>query len=493
MALGDRTEIERAVIDPLEKFSELMGLPPIRAAVEAAEGPVYLVGGTVRDLILGRPVHDYDLTVSANLEETARRAGQILGVRPIPMGRPPLTIHRLPWQGVHLDICPMEGGDVRADLLRRDLTINAVGLELTADKAVFLDPTGGLRDLDDKILRFVAEDNVVADPLRILRLFRFAAVLGFDIHPESLVMAARHAPLAARPAGERVREEILTMLGADKAFPALRAMHRAGVLLSLFPEMETAAGCTQGDHHHLDVLEHTLAAVEASEAFMAGPEEYSPEYAGRIRSWLDLGRRRALVKLTLLFHDLGKPETRSTDEEGRVRFLGHAQAGMRIAAGIAERLRLSNAEIDLIFNLIRHHLRLFHLMESRDKGKLTRRGIWRFGREIGPLLWGVVVHSLSDLAATKGPIRREKGDEPVFLDFLEFILEELDRQQAAAEAAPPLISGRDLIRELRLEPSPLIGRILDLVEEAGALGKIGSKEDALALAREIVVGAADDD
>ncbi|MEW5724381.1 MAG: HD domain-containing protein [Thermodesulfobacteriota bacterium] len=471
-----------------ERLNRLRSHPGIAAVLEAATGPVWLVGGGLRDLLLDKPVHDYDLVAPGDLEATARRAAKRLGTRPVPLGRGPFRVFRLPVQEAFVDVCPLAGTDLAADLARRDLTINAMAVRLDGrGPAQFLDPAGGLEDLARGTVRFVAETNVLADPLRLLRLFRFAAGLGFHPDPASLELVRRHAALINQAAGERIREELLHLFSASCRV-AVGHMSETGLLAALVPEIRPLAGCGQGDPHHLDVLGHTLAALAAAEEVMAAPGDFLPEYAGRIEGYLAEADRPALLKLTLLLHDLGKPGTRTEDGEGRVRFYGHAGAGAELAARVCARWRFSNEETGLVTRLIRLHLRPFHLMEAWVAGTLTKRGVFRFGRDAGGDLWGLVVHALADMSATLGPAQLEKAGRPALVRFLGFLLGELLRQQRTVAESPPLLTGRDLLSAFSLEPSPLIGRLLAEVEEARACGRVQTREEALALAAAILRG-----
>ena len=185
-----------------EIANRLRPIPGVRAVLDRSPGPVYLVGGSVRDLWLGREPQDLDIIVPGPLRETARAVARALGTHPVPLGREPLQIFRIPGEKI-LDLCPMEGPDILTDLKRRDLTFNAMALELASGAQLprLIDPENGLTDLDCKIARFVSEDNVIADPLRLLRLFRFCAELEFNPDPQSLELVRTHAPKISAMAG----------------------------------------------------------------------------------------------------------------------------------------------------------------------------------------------------------------------------------------------------------------------------------------------------
>jgi tRNA nucleotidyltransferase/poly(A) polymerase len=465
----------------LKRLETVRDIPSLALAAELADGPVYLVGGPVRDILLGRPLHDLDLAVpEPDLEPFSRALAARLGVPAVPLGRDKGRIFRLPTD-TQLDIAPLWGETIEADLARRDLTINAMALPLSTNGPMELvDPFGGRADLEAARIRFVSEANVIGDPLRMLRLFRLAAQLNFQPDPDSLALVTRHAPKIQSIPGERIHDELLAFLSEPRIHPLVVLMHRQGLLTTLFPELDPLDGCGQSDMHHLDVLGHTLLALDRLEALIAAPETALPERAPDIRDHLAGPKTAALIKMAILFHDLGKPEAR-TETNGRVQFIGHETAGVRLFGPVAQRLRLSVDEENRVGSIIRMHMTLFQLEESWRSDQLTPKGMYRFGRNAGDLLWSLLLHALADLDASQGPKRRDRTREG-FLTFLHHLLGELDRQKKNTAAAPRLLNGRDLMTELDIGPSPVVGELLDAVDEARATGRVTTRDEALSLA-----------
>jgi poly(A) polymerase len=459
--------------------------PAVQAVLEAAAGPVHMVGGSVRDLLLDRPVNDLDLVMAGPVEEAAERAAEILGCRAAPLGRPPLVTYRLTHKDLLVDLTPLPG-DLEDDLLRRDLTINALAVDLTAENGpAIVDPAGGLADLEAGLVRFVSEANVLADPLRLLRLFRFAAVLGMTPDDHSLGLAGAHAPLIRRAAGERIREELLKMLSADRAHPHLLQMADAGLLTAVVPEMSDLKGLGQGPHHHLDVFKHTLTAFGFLEELIRKPDALGPAHEPAVRDYLAVDRRPALLKIAVLFHDLGKPPTYGVDETGQVHFFGHEKESTALFKGVADRLRLSGAEVAFVSRIIENHMRLFHLLNADRQGQLTPRGVYRFGRAVGDHVHGVILHNLADARATQGPAQVQAGGYETIRDFAKRVLDMLT-EQGPRKAAPPLLTGHEVMERFGLPPGPTIGRLLDQVAEARAVGRVETFEEALALIERIL-------
>ena len=255
-------------------------------------------------------------------------------------------------------------------------------------------------------------------------------------------------------------------------------MVETGLLEAIIPELGPLRGCGQGEYHHLDVLDHTLLAFDCLEAFISDPAAVLPEWAPDIRDYLAQDRHGPLLKLAVLLHDLGKPASRVQGEDG-LHFIGHEETGAEAARDIAARLRLSVMETDMLAHIIRHHLRIILLMASHRQGNLTRRGIYRLSRDVGPHLRGLVLHTLADASATRGPLADQRGGMQGLLEFLEHLLRELKQQEEVLAKRPALLTGRDLMAEFHIKPSPLFGRLLADLEQARALGEITDRREAL--------------
>ncbi|MBW2624451.1 MAG: HD domain-containing protein, partial [Deltaproteobacteria bacterium] len=341
------------------RIEKLANMPAMIAAVKAAGEGLYIVGGAVRDTVLGLSVNDIDLATTGPFEKTAELLARAFGKQGIMLGRPPKPTCRFALPGLNIDLSPAEGGTIEIDLKRRDLTINAMALELRIREPRIIDPGDGLGDLDKKAARFVSSEVVQADPLRLLRLFRFSADLSLTPDPHSLDLIKTHAALIQDVPGERIREELLKLMALPHVSNTVKSMLDSGLLLALMPELEPLQGCGQNYYHHLDVLDHSLLALSSLEQIMAEPGAYFPEHTAKIQAYLSENSRAALLKIIALLHDLGKPRTRSEDEDGRLRFFGHEEVGEEMAARIASRFRLANHEKGFICFIIRHHLRVF--------------------------------------------------------------------------------------------------------------------------------------
>ncbi|HID30864.1 MAG TPA: HD domain-containing protein, partial [Desulfobacterales bacterium] len=416
-----------------------------------------------------------------------------------------------------LDFSPIQGGSIEDDLKRRDFTVNALGFNLCSespwgrkDERVggIIDPVGGLHDIRLKTIRLISEHAILADPLRILRAFRLAAVLGFEIAPQTLSVIKRRATLVAGSARERIRTELLRMMEAERSFSYIEQMSRAKVLMKLIPELEPCRDCLLDDPGH-DVFQHVMHTYEEIEVILNDYPNLWPEHAEPIRRYLEQGNRKVLLKLAALLHDLGKPATCRVDfhlGRKRVRFLTHEEKGAQIVKGICLRLRMSAQEGCYTELIVRNHLRPLLLFDARQRGTLTTRGIVRFVRKYKDDVIGILLHSLADQRAKTthslpaqqcrsfagGTRGREAGGqfEEAFRAFLDEILRRYFSDFRPKMIGSRLITGKDLIEHFGLTPSELFGNLLHKVEEARLNREIRTKEEAFKLVAGLLDGSA---
>jgi len=504
----------------LAKISHLL-------AIQKRRG--YIVGGFVRDWLLERKTNDIDIAVSGAAITIARKIAQEIGgkfvllddvnniarVVVIEDKQPRETSHNQESRGVewHFDFSPFTG-DIESDLARRDFTINAMAVELsqfvtasTAPKmssrksASFLtekqsrskliDPFSGKEDLRDKLVRGVNEQIFEADAARLLRAVRLAAELDFTIEPKTESLIHRYSQAITEVSGERVREELLRLLTLPRAAYHLRYLDKLGLLLALIPELAESKGVEQPTVHFWDVFEHSLQTVAAIEFLIRESDwEYSNDAMLTTVPWSDVIEKhlsqevssgsdhKVLLKLAGLFHDIAKPMTKSIDDTGRARFLGHTKQGAAMTANILERLRFSNREIRLVESLVYHHLRPVQMANEEFP---TQRAIYRYFRDTGEAGIDILVLALADYLASRGPLASME-DWKKHCQLINYILAEHDKQQAKIFPVK-LIDGHDIMNNFDLAPGPLIGKLLAIVNEAHASGELSTREEALALVR----------
>jgi putative nucleotidyltransferase with HDIG domain len=438
-----------------------------------------LVGGTVRDALLGRAGADLDLAVARGALDLARWVGDRLGGAVVPLD-PERGVARVLVRGFRIDVADFRAATFAGDLAARDYTVNALGVALhpllAAGRAPVLDPTGGLADLGARRLRLTGEAALVGDPLRGLRGVRLEQALGFRLDPPTRRAIRAHAGTLAAVSPERVREELIALLGLGRAARGFRRMDALGLLAVIVPEVEPMRITAQPLPHRFPVLEHSLRALGGADRLLGHLRALAPfgeelsQHVGR-----DLGggvTRGQALKLAALLHDVAKPETRRI-VGGRVRFFEHDAIGAIRARAIGDRLRLPGRVIDAIERLVRHHLRPMHLAHA---GRVTRRARYRFFRDLGDDARDLLLLALVDGAAVT-------GESPLAAWRRSGIVRDLFAGHEAtrrASAAPPLLRGEHVMDHFGIAPGPAVGRLLARAREAQALGLVGTREEALA-------------
>ncbi len=517
----------------MARDARLEELLPQVASILKEQGVVaYLAGGFLRDALLGRPSNDVDLAVLGDPLALARLVADTLGGHYVlldevlPTARVVFPDAAADAGMVYFDFCQCRGDDILADLAQRDFTINALALDLSPADALpalnrltagslatlpLLDPFGGLADLRAGLIRAVHDGVFRDDPLRLLRAVRFVAQLGFSIEPHTQALIRRHSPLAAQPAGERVCEEIVKILSAPEAGQHLRLLDSLGLLTVVIPELNSLRGVTQPQEHYWDVFEHSLQTVSAAERVLGSLQVASPPSTLPRMTWegrvgerlrahfaevLAADRPRTIAfKLAALLHDIAKPQTRSVEPDGRIRFINHQIVGLPTVEEISRRLRLSRREIAVILTVIEHHLRPGQLTDDKAPSRLTsrnggrdgaleavvsKRAVYRFFRDTGDEVIDILFLSLADHWATRGPLLNADH----WAQHVAMTQAMLTYYLAPEPAAAPvrLITGDDILA-LGVVSGPRVGELLEQVREAQAAGEVRTREEALAFAR----------
>lgn len=459
-------------------------------------GPLYLAGGVVRDLLRGVAPADIDFTVRDGARAWAARLAELCGGALVALGRDE-DAARVVSRGVSVDFAAFREGatDILDDLTRRDLTINAMALRidrLLADPGAeaagitLLDPTGGWADLAAGLVRATGPGAFTADPLRLLRVFRFAACLGFTIETGTLALVRQQRALIIAPAPERISHELDLILASSLAHRASAEMAETGLLGEILPEMQAGAGMVQPASHHLDVLGHSLEALRHMEELIVSPAARFPGHGGPLAAYLATGRNQVRLKWAALLHDLGKPATRAVDAQRgeRITFHNHDQSGAELFRQVARRLRWSNGDTEQVAHLIGLHMRPFHLANVARTTPLTLRAAIRLVRAAGDSLPGLFLLAMADALAGQGP-ERVAGMEEELAELYTHLERVRAEHVTPVQAAPPLLTGRDLIERLHLVPGPLFREILAAVEEARMEGAVKDVDGALRLARSL--------
>ncbi len=433
--------------------------------ITEANFEIYFVGGGVRNLLMEIPVKDYDMTTNAKPEDITKlfkRAyyNNDFGTVGIPLEDNSIieiTTYRTE-QGFSNKRHPDKvewGKTIEEDLSRRDFTMNAVAMKINDNEEEFVDPFNGQDDINKRIIRCVGnpKERFKEDALRLMRAIRFAAQLNFDIDESTGREIKADAKLIKEISGERVRDELLKIMGSPNPAKGIILLKEAGILEIILPELTLGIGVSQvrpGRHHTTDVFTHNLLSLKETPAI------------------------DPIVRFATLLHDVGKPRVRGEDKDGLVTFYNHEIAGAKIAYEICSRLRFSKKETSRIVNLIRWHM--FSVNEN-----LSDAGVRRFIRRIG-------IENVADMMDLRIGDRLGGGTQTAESWRLKKF-----KERVAGELAPKpfsindlAIDGNDVMAELSLKPGPEIGKILQkLFEEVDEDMDKNNKEFLLRRIKEI--------
>ncbi|MHB8845371.1 MAG: CCA tRNA nucleotidyltransferase [Nitrospirota bacterium] len=457
--------------------------------------PVYLVGGSVRDLAAGTEnIKDIDLVMPSGSEDVARAFADRIGGSFFVLDEERMitrVVKREPESTLQFDFTNFEGADLAADLARRDFTVNAMAMDLrgfleTGTLAGIVDPFDGRADVHQKLIRVSDPKVLDDDPLRLLRAARFAATLGYSIERSTAEHIKGRADLIARPSAERVRDELFQILSVPGAGRHLLLLESLGLLNRLLPELDPLKDFSPGKHHLYDIFTHSLKAAEYVDSILADLSLISPGHAATVHAHLDseleqFVTRRAALRFACLLHDNAKSETYSRDDEGDIHFFGHDSIGADKALFICQRFRLSNDASSVVSRLIRHHMRPLNLSAP---GGPSRRALYRYCRDLKDAVPESVVLSLADARATAEVMPAEG-----FTDTRAIAGQILDYYYGKflKTEAKPFVTGKDLIAR-GLKPGPRFREILDDLKERQAEGAIRDRQEALACLASLAPG-----
>lgn len=456
----------------------------------------WVVGGTVRDLLLRRPAHDLDLAVPDDALRLAKSLADALGAAFFPLdaardvGRAVLT--EPDGSQTYVDVAALRGPTLADDLRLRDFTLNALALDIQAPAAGVIDVTGGAADLQRRTLRVASEYSFRDDPLRILRGVRLALTFDLTWDAPSLALARRQASALEQVAGERVREELNRAFVYSRADLALRQLDDVEALAVVLPEIKALQSVTQAPPHRLDVYAHTLEVARWTQALLAGAERAaSPAEAelasllapfdSALRTYLgqtvDQGHSRAgLLVWSALLHDIGKPATRQVDADGAISFRGHEALSGRLAGSLLKRLAFSAEASHLVARTCTEH-RCAGALAALTAGRPDRRQMYHYFQAAHPVGVEVALLSLADhLGAWGSDLIPERWQAR--RDVVHALLTAFFAHYAEQVRPQPLLDGRQLLDGLGLAPGPQVGALLAQLREEQAAGVITTEAEA---------------
>lgn len=441
-----KVELPKSVVDLLDKFD--------KAGYE-----IYIVGGAVRDILMGRITNDWDFTTSATPEE-------ILKV--IPGGLYNNLFGTVFTDNPDLESCPHEittfrteegysdarhpdkvswGKSLEEDLARRDFTINAMALSIKGEKQEVIDLYGGQKDIDAKKIKAVGDPNerFSEDALRMMRAVRIAAELGFLIEDKTFEAIKNNAASINKIAKERVKEELFKILASPNPYEGVVLLKNSGLMQEILPELEKCFGVEQkspGRHHIYDVGNHLLMSLKYCKS------------------------KDPVTRFATLIHDIGKPQTYKKTPGGTITFYNHEMVSTKIAQNIAQRLRFSKKEYDKFISLIRWHQ---FTVDERQTDSALRR----FLRNVG-------LENVEDMLALRVGDRLGGGARETSWRLEEFKKRIVEVQKQPFTVRDLKIDGNDVMKKLNLKPGPEIGKILEKLFEDVVEKRVENEKGALA-------------
>jgi tRNA nucleotidyltransferase/poly(A) polymerase len=430
--------------------------------------PLFLVGGYLRDILLGTRSKDYDFTLPKDASSFVPAIEETLGFRFFKVGKDEMNTatYRVIKEDISVDLTFWQGETIEEDLGKRDFTVNAISFSLRDETFHWTERS--LDDIGKKLIHAASDHSIDQDPLRMLRAIRYRCTLeGFDMDAELKKEISSKKEQIGKVSAERIKTELDQVLLSPRPHLGMKGLHESSLLFTLMPEFKGLEILGQGEHHHLNVLPHILLMVEKiSWAFqwIAGRGVTVPPAR---EDWLSL-------YYAALFHDLGKQDTYSEDEEGKVHFYYHESYSCKRAEGIMDRLRFSNQLKNRILNLVQHHMRILNMSGETKEGALKRL-VNQMGEETTLL----VLHTLADKEASRG-ILSLQIDEVVENHCLRIL--ELFREKDIVHP-PLLISGHDVMA-LGYSSGPRVGQILNFIRQKQVEGEIKTREEALRILKE---------
>lgn len=436
----------------------------------------YLVGGAVRDALLGKSTCDRDIAIKG-AEEFAHKIAEKFDATFITLDSE-FKIYRVVLQDKvnYLDISEIQGETIEEDLMRRDFTINAIAYDLKENK--FIDVTGGVEDLKNGVLRHIKDENLAEDPLRILRAFRFASVTGFEMTPELQVAIRKYLPLALNPAPERINYELMKLFGGQHAAKMLLSLDEFGLLEKIFPCVNEMKRVTPNSHHHLDLFHHVVETVRQIEIGYENAPQVIREHLDKV----DFGgfSRINHLKLAGFLHDIGKFSTWTIEPTGRHRFIKHDDVGSKMVVPLLRQWKFSKKQIEYISCMVKNHIYPSSVLDAPD---LNEKVMMRYLRKMEDNVIDNIILARADRLSARG-VDVTEAMVKNNLDGLDKLLNFYLEKRETLVPLPKLVDGKEIMEIKGIKPSPLLGEIINALHESQLNGDVMNREDALKFVKE---------
>jgi poly(A) polymerase len=442
---------------------------------------VYFVGGAVRDIINGKDkVVDVDI-VAIEPNDLLKALKHQFKVSIIPLDLD-FGVYRVYFheKEIYIDISKMQGNDIYEDIERRDFTINSIALKWDGSKFILVDPLNGLEDLKNKLIRVSKRKNLIDDPLRIIRAFRFHAELGFNIDDRTMQYIEELSFLIDEVSEERIKYELARIFNAPHAVTTISKMYDTGVIQNIFPFLRAFKGFSSGKRHIYDLWSHSLKTLENIENLVNTRKFHFDIEESLLNKELEKDYTVLTAwKIATLFHDVGK--LFAFDEiNGKVTFYKHEIYGSQYLHDILTRKKLSKNTIDVVFRLVRYHMYPFHIAMSKQNINITPKIYLKLKKELGDLVPIIFNLFFADLISTSNDNETKKLIEiakKIYNQYEEFTRKDRELKR--------FLNGNEIMEILGLKEGPEIGRILHVLREAELSGNVASKDDAVRFVKKL--------
>ena len=440
----------------------------------AKDTKVLLVGGVIRDFCLGKENFDKDIIV---LEEDAKifakKLAKELDATFIPLDEEN-KIYRLVLKDKinFIDITNPIENDLEKDLARRDLRMNAIAFDLQDNK--FIDLFNGFQDLENSQINIISEKNLIDDPLRLLRIFRFQATTNFEIDNKLKEIVKKHHSLINQPAKERIQYELMKLFDGNYTVKALQNLDECELLCEILPIYNDVKKVPPNTHHHLPLIGHLIETVNQIENFYKVSNKEVKNHLDKI----DFGgfRRLAHLKLAGFMHDIGKFSCWTIEQDtGRHRFLKHEYIGAEMCPKILRKLKFSKKQIEYISNMIKNHIYPSHIIATEG---LSEKVKLRYIRKMEDNVIDNIILAMSDRLSARGEAVTEEMVKKNISGLQELLGYYLEIKETL-KPLPKLLSGEDIMQITGLTPSKKLGKIVEALHEEQFNGNINTKDDAI--------------
>ena len=454
---------------------------------------VYLVGGSVRDILLNREIKDLDIVVSQVPKEFAVELQKELDGTVVELDVLHEIYRVVLKTGFIIDISKLNGEVIQQDLFHRDFTINAMAYDLTNGWPIqqnqIIDPFNGRVHLKEKMIKHMNEKVFLQDPARMFRAARLMAELDFAIDEGTIELINKHSELVKDVPGERITPELFAILKENNSYYFLSYMEtKLGILNKIFPDLEIMKDVGECKYHVVDCWTHSIYTMKLAENVIYSKgffeDHIRDAYEKHTREVIASDRTRLqLLKLGALFHDIGKPSAKKVDNKGRTRFRGHEITGAEIVREYAERLKLSTKERDILYKYVSLHMIPLVLYKTND---VSGKALYKTFNDMREETLDILLISLADIIATRKLLdpNEEMG---MFKVHMEYIANNYLTRYKPVEKLSNIISGKELMEKLNLSEGTQIGELLEEIRKAIYFGQISdSKENVLNYVKELI-------